>query len=261
MQADRMTLVDTHCHIDFEHFDDDREAAFARYAEVGGQWLVAVAVDLEQVPRLKMLAETRDNVFFSVGVHPNHEVDTEPTPEELRRLATHPKCVAIGETGMDFYRHRVPPEVQEARFRTHLKVARAIDKPVIVHMRDADTDTLRIMQDEAADACGGIMHCFSSTMDVAEQALELGLSISFSGNVTYKANEALREVAAGIPEEAILIETDSPYLAPIPHRGKRNEPAFVQHVAECIADVRGVSAAYIAGLSHENACRRFGISL
>jgi len=261
MQADGMRLVDTHCHIDFEHFDDDREAAFARYAEAGGRWLVAVAVDMAGIPRLRELAEMRDNVFFSVGVHPNHEIDAEPAPDELRRLAAHPKCVAIGETGMDFYRHRVSPEVQEARFRNHLKVAKAIDKPVIVHMRDADADTLRIMQDEAADACGGIMHCFSSTMEVAEQALELGFSISFSGNVTYKANEALRAVAARVPEEALLVETDAPYLSPVPYRGKRNEPAFVRHVVECIAAVRGVSAAYIAELSHDNACRRFGISL
>lgn len=254
-------LVDTHCHIDFRQFDEDREAAFERYAVAGGLWLVAVAVDLENVPRLRSLAEVRENVFFSVGVHPNHEMDAEPGFDELCKLANHPKCVAIGETGMDFFRYRVQASVQEARFRTHIRSARAVDKPVIVHMRDADDDTLRVLNEEGASECGGIMHCFSSNREVATQALDMGLSISFSGNVTYKANEALRAVAAFVPEEALLVETDAPYLAPLPHRGKRNEPAYVQHVIECIAGVRGLRPEYVAELSHENACRRFGVAL
>jgi len=258
-----LRLVDTHCHIDFHHFDEDRDAAFRRYGKAGGQWLVAVAVDVEveNIARLRELAESREDVFFSVGVHPNHDVEIEPTCVELCKLADHPKCVAIGETGMDFFRHHVEPAVQESRFRTHLTAAKALDKPLIVHMRDADTDTLRVLKDEGVEQCGGIMHCFSSNREVAEQALDMGLSISFSGNVTYKANEELRAVAGFVPEEAILIETDAPYLAPIPHRGQRNEPAHVQYVAECIAGVRGVSAAYIAELSHDNACRRFGVAL
>jgi len=256
-----MRLVDTHCHIDFEHFEDDREAALARFAAAGGQWLVAVAVavDLEHLPRLQGLAEAKEQVFFSVGVHPNHEVEAEPSFEELCRLAGHAKCVAIGETGMDFFRHHVSPELQEARFRTHLRAARAVDKPVIVHMRDADEATMRVLRDAGAEECGGIMHCFSSTREVAEQALDLGLSISFSGNVTYKANDELRRVAAFVPEEALLVETDAPYLAPVPHRGKRNEPAYVQHVVECIAEVRGMPPEDLAELSYENACRRFGV--
>jgi len=261
MTAAGLPLVDTHCHVDFEHFDEDREAMFGRYRAAGGQWLVAVAVDLENVPRLRSLAEVRDHVLFSVGVHPNHEVEAEPTFEQLCELSAHPKCVAIGETGMDFFRHRVAPELQEARFRTHIRAAIAVDKPVIVHMRDADEATLRVMKDAGVEACGGIMHCFSSGIEAATQALDMGLSISFSGNVTYKANEALRAVAGFVPEEAILIETDSPYLAPMPHRGKRNEPAYVQQVAECIAAVRGVSPAYIAELSFENACRRFSVDM
>ncbi len=254
-----MRLVDTHCHIDFDHFADDRDAAFARFAEAGGQWLVAVAVDLENIPRLRGLAEARPDVFFSVGVHPNHEVESEPDFHQLCRLADHPKCVAIGETGMDFFRHHVNAETQEARFRTHLRAAKKVDKPVIVHMREADEATMRVLADEAVEECGGIMHCFSSTREVAEQALDMGLSISFSGNVTYKANDELRKVAAFIPEEALLVETDAPYLAPVPLRGKRNEPAYVRHVVECIAGVRGVEPAYVAELCVENACRRFGI--
>ena len=233
---------------------------FTRFVEAGGQWLVAVAVDLENIPRLRSLAEVKDHVFFSVGVHPNHEVEAEPTFEQLCLLAGHPKCVAIGESGMDFFRHRVEPAVQESRFRTHLRAAKAVDKPVIVHMREADDDTLRVLEDEGADECGGIMHCFSSNREMAERALEMGLSISFSGNVTYKANDELRAVAGFVPEEALLVETDAPYLSPVPHRGKRNEPAYVQHVIECIAEVRGLTPEYVAELSHDNACRRFGVA-
>jgi len=250
-------LVDTHCHVDFQHFDDDREAVFDRYAAAGGQWLVAVAVDLENTPRLFALADKRANVYCSVGVHPNHEIEAEPTVEQLCELAAHPKCVAIGETGMDFFRHHVDKEIQEKRFRTHIRAAKQLNKPVIVHMREADADTLRVLKEEGADS--GIMHCFSSTWEVAQQALDLGMSISFSGNVTFKRNETLREVAAQIPEEALLIETDAPYLAPVPNRGKRNEPAYVRYVAECIADVRGTTAEYIAELGCENARRRFGV--
>jgi len=253
-----MQLVDTHCHVDFHHFDEDREAVFERYAEAGGQWLVAVAVDLENVPRLFALAEEKANVYCSVGVHPNHEIETEPTIEQLCELAAHPKCVAIGETGMDFFRHHVDPAIQEVRFRTHIRAAKLLNKPVIVHMREADTDTLRVLKEEGVD--NGIMHCFSSTWEIAQQALDMGMSISFSGNVTFKRNETLREVASKVPEEALLIETDAPYLAPIPNRGKRNEPAFVRHVAECIADVRGTTAEYIAELSCENARRRFNVA-
>jgi len=252
-------LVDTHCHVDFHHFDDDREAVFDRYAAAGGEWLVAVAVDLENVPRLFALAEERANVYCSVGIHPNHEIETEPTVMQLCELAAHPKCVAIGETGMDFFRHHVNREIQEARFRTHIRAAKRMSKPVIVHMREADADTMRILQGEGVDTCGGIMHCFSSTWEIARQALDLGMSISFSGNVTFKRNETLREVASRVPEEALLIETDAPYLAPVPYRGKRNEPAYVRHVAECIAEVRGVTAKYIAELTCENARRRFGV--
>jgi len=252
-------LVDTHCHVDFQHFDEDREAVFDRYAAAGGQWLVAVAVDLENVPRLFALVEEKSNVYCSVGIHPNHEIETEPTVEQLCELAAHPKCVAIGETGMDFFRHHVEPAIQKERFRTHIRAAKQLNKPVIVHMREADADTLRILKEEGVDTCGGIMHCFSSTWEIASKALELGMSISFSGNVTFKRNDGLREVAKHVPEDALLIETDSPYLTPVPNRGKRNEPAFVRHVAECIAEVRGITPEYIAELTCENARRRFDV--
>jgi len=254
-----MELFDTHCHIDFEHFDDDRDDVFQRMADAGVSRIVAVAVELEQTPRLLKLVESRNHVWFSVGVHPNHAVAKEPTFAELCSLSKHEKCVAIGETGMDFFRDALPAELQEARFRTHLQAAHRMQKPVIVHMRDADEATLRILKEEDVAGCGGIMHCFSSDWAAAKQAIDMGMSISFSGNVTFKKNDALREVAAKVPEDMFLIETDSPYLAPVPKRGKRNEPTFVKHVAECIAEVRGVSLEHIAKVSTANGLRRFGL--
>ncbi len=254
-----MQLFDTHCHIDFPHFDEDRDDVFARMADEGVSRIVAVSVEIEQTPCLIDLVESRDNVWFSVGVHPNHEVDHEPTVEALVELSKHEKCVAIGETGMDFFRDALDADVQEARFRTHLKAAHIVGKPVVVHMRDADEATLRILKDEDVAGCGGIMHCFSSGWHAAKQALDMDMSISFSGNVTFKKNDDLREVARKVPLESILIETDSPYLAPVPKRGKRNEPTYVKHVAECIAEVRGISLEALAEATTTNALKRFSI--
>jgi len=252
-----MELFDTHCHIDFHHFDDDRDAAFERMRENSVSRIIDVSVELEQTRRLVELSESRDGVWFSVGIHPNHEIDSEPTVQSLLSLAGHQKCVAIGESGMDFSRHRVPPDIQESRFRTHIQAAKQLDKPVIVHMRDADEATFRIMQEEDIMTCGGIMHCFSSSLDAARQALDMGLSISFSGNVTFKNSHELRDVAAFVPDASLLIETDAPYLAPVPQRGKRNEPSFVRHVAECIAQVRGQHVEAIAEMTTKNALLRF----
>jgi len=257
VQKNRVQLFDTHCHIDFEHFDDDRNEVFERMQEADVTRIVAVAVELEQTSRLIRLAESRDNVWFSVGVHPNHEVDHEPKVEQLCELAAHEKCVAIGESGMDFFRTHVDPAVQEERFRTHIRAAHAVNKPVIVHMRDADEATLRILKEENIAGCGGIMHCFSSNWDAASQALDMGMSISFSGNVTFKRNDELREVAAKVPVESILIETDSPYLAPVPMRGKRNEPTFVKHVAQCVADTRKMPVQELIEVTTANAMKRF----
>ncbi len=254
-----ITLFDTHCHVNFPHYSDDRNAMFDRMVVAGVERCVVVAVELEQVPELRALSETRDNVWFSSGVHPNHEVDKEPTQDEILSLADHPRCVAIGESGMDFFRNSVDPEIQESRFRTHLKAASACNKPIIVHNRNADEATIRILTDEGVETCGGIMHCFSSDWETAKQAIDLGMSISFSGNVTFKSNNALREVAAKVPDDLLLVETDAPYLTPVPYRGKRNEPAYVRHIAECIADVRGVSVENLASQTTKNAIKRFKI--
>ena len=254
-----ISLFDTHCHVNFPHYSDDREAMFDRMVVAGVERCMVVAVDLEHVHELRTLAEAHDNVWFSAGVHPNHEVPKEPTVDELLSLADHPRCMAIGETGMDFFRNSVEPDIQEARFRTHLQAARACNKPVIVHNRNADEATIRILTDEGVETCGGIMHCFSSDWQTAKQAIDLGMSISFSGNVTFKNNPALRDVAAQVPDDLLLIETDAPYLTPVPYRGKRNEPAYVRHIAECIADVRGVSLETLATQTTNNALKRFKI--
>lgn len=254
-----MRLFDTHCHIDFPHYDEDRSDMIERMRKTGVIGCVAVSVAFEELPRLFRLAESESNVWCSVGIHPNHETAEETSVEQLCELAQHDKCVAIGETGMDFFRHHVSPEIQEERFRTHIRAAKLLGKPVIVHMRDADSGTLRILKDENIQDCGGIMHCFSSGLDAARQALDMGMDISFSGNVTFKNNEELRLVAAAIPDKNLLIETDSPYLAPVPHRGQRNEPSYVRNVAECLAEVRGVSIEVLAEATTVNSFRRFSL--
>ena len=253
------SLFDTHCHIDFPHFDEDRDAVFERMTQEGIDYSVVVAVEYDHVPKLRALAESRQNVWFSVGIHPNHEVDHEPTLEWLCDVAKHPKCVAIGETGMDFYRHHVEPELQEVRFRTHINAAQKLGKPVIVHNRDADEASIRILKDAGIEKCGGIMHCFSADWDTARAALDMGMYISFSGNVTFKNNQQLRDVAARVPDDRLLIETDAPYLAPVPKRGKRNEPTYVKHVAECLAEVKGISIQALAEISTRNGLKVFGI--
>jgi len=250
-------LFDTHCHVDFEHFDQDRDEVFERMKQTGVTRIVAVAVELEQTSRLIDLVKSREGIWFSVGVHPNHEVSSEPTVNQLCELAQHEKCVAVGESGMDFFRTHVDPALQESRFRTHIRAAHVLHKPVIVHMRDADEVTLRILKEENISGCGGIMHCFSSNWDAASQALDMGMSISFSGNVTFKRNDELREVAGKVPVESILIETDSPYLAPVPMRGKRNEPSFVSHVAQCVADAQKMPVQEFIRITTANAMRRF----
>jgi TatD DNase family protein len=255
-----LSFFDSHCHLDFPQYAEDRDQVLLRMQEEGIDRSITVAVDFDHLHSLQALAEQHDGIWFSVGIHPNHEVETEPTVDQLCALSGHAKCVAIGETGMDFFRHHVSPEVQESRFRTHIRAARQLNKPVIVHNRDADADSIRILKDEAIEQCGGIMHCFSADWETARAALDMGMYISFSGNITFKNNQQLRDVAAKVPEDRILIETDAPYLAPVPHRGKRNEPTYVRHVAECIAGVKGMSLESAARFSTDNAMRVFNLS-
>jgi TatD DNase family protein len=249
--------IDSHCHINFPELAGRLPALFERMAANQVGYALCIGVELEKFPEIRTLAETYPNVFASVGVHPDHEACTEPTVEDLVALADHPRVVAIGETGLDYFRLTGDLEWQRDRFRTHIRAARAARKPLVIHTRAAADDTLRLMREEQAGEAGGVMHCFTESLAVAEAAVELGFYISFSGIVTFKNAAALREVAAAIPIERILIETDSPYLAPVPHRGQTNEPGFVKHVAEEIARVRGTTTEAIGAATTANFFRLF----
>jgi len=250
-------FVDSHCHINFPDLANRLPQVFERMAANGVTHALCIGVELEKFPEIRTLAETHANVYASVGVHPDHEDCTEPTVEELVALADHPRVVAIGETGLDYFRLTGDLEWQRARFRTHIRAARACRKPLVIHTRAAADDTLAIMREESAGEAGGVMHCFTESLAVAEAALELGFHISFSGIVTFKNAADLREVAAAVPLERMLIETDSPYLAPVPHRGQTNEPGFVKHVAEEIARVRGTTPEAVGEATTANFFRLF----
>jgi TatD DNase family protein len=214
---------------------------------------LCVSVNLENFPRVLAVAESHANVYASVGVHPDHDEGREPDVDELVALARHPRVVAIGETGLDYYRmQREDVDWQRARFRTHIRAARQAGKPLIIHTRNAADDTLAIMAEEGAAEAGGVMHCFTESWEVAEAALAMGFYISFSGIVSFKSAKDLKEVARRVPLERMLIETDSPYLAPMPHRGKRNEPAYVRHVAEEIAGLRGIPLEQVGAATSKN---------
>lgn len=245
-------LVDSHCHLDFPDLIADEAGALQRMADNGVTHALCVAVKLETLPGVLGLAERHANLFASVGVHPDNADCDEPDEARLLSLAAHPKVVAIGETGLDYYWHKDAPEWQRARFRTHIRAARRCGKPLIIHTRDAAADTLRLMREESADEVGGVMHCFTETREVAAQALELGFYISFSGIVSFKTAESLREVARFVPSDRLLVETDAPYLAPVPFRGKTNQPAYVRHVAEAVATARGETLQAVADATTRN---------
>jgi len=254
-----MMLVDSHCHLDFPDLAGQLESVFGLMKENGVAQALCVSVSLTDFPRIRKLAESYSHVVASVGIHPDHEGEA-TSVSELVTLADHPKVVAIGETGLDYYRLTGDLEWQRDRFRTHIRAARACCKPLIVHTRAAAADTLRIMSDEGAGLAGGVMHCFTESWEVAEAAMGLGFHISFSGIVTFKNAGELREVARRVPLDRMLIETDSPFLAPMPHRGKTNQPGYVRHVAEEIARIRNVSLDEVAEATTENFCRLFNVA-
>ncbi|HEX7044693.1 MAG TPA: TatD family hydrolase [Burkholderiales bacterium] len=245
-------LVDSHCHLDFAPLGSDVPAVLARAREQGVGHCLCVSVTLEAFPRVREIAHAHPNVYASVGVHPNERAGREPTADELIALAQDARIVAIGETGLDYYRSEGSTDWQQERFRNHIRAARAARKPLIIHTREAAADTLRIMREEGADQIGGVMHCFTESWEVARAAMDMNFYISFSGIVTFRNAEALRDVGRRVPADRMLIETDSPYLAPVPHRGKPNEPAFVRHVAECLAAVRGESLDAVAEQTTRN---------
>ncbi|MDR4125758.1 TatD family hydrolase [Yanghanlia caeni] len=234
-------FVDSHCHLDFPELAPDVPQILDDMARNRVSHALVVAVSKPEWARIRELVAPHDNLFASVGVHPDYPDTEEPTVEDLVQAAADPKIVAIGETGLDYYRGSEPFDWQRERFRVHIRASRQCGLPLIIHTRSAARDTLDIMAQEGADAAGGVMHCFTETWDVAQAAMELGFYISFSGIVTFRNATALQEVACRVPLERMLIETDAPYLAPVPFRGKRNDPSKVPHVAQKIADLRGIA--------------------
>lgn len=253
-------LIDSHCHINFPELADQAELLLAQMRQNHVSHALCVAVNLPEWPSVLDMAERYPNLYASVGVHPDYEDTPEPSVGQLVELARHPKVIAIGETGLDYFRLQGDLEWQRERFRQHIRAALKINKPLIIHTRSAATDTLRIMQEEGADRVGGVMHCFTESWEVAQQAIAMNFYISFSGIVTFKNAVALKEVAKNIPLDRMLIETDSPYLAPVPFRGKQNQPAFVRHVAEEIARIRAVSIDEIANATTGNFFNLFKLS-
>jgi TatD DNase family protein len=273
--------TDSHCHLDFPGLRENLPAVLERMRQAGVSRALCVSVTLEDFPQVLALAQASNagpwadvaqagqgteapQLFASVGVHPDYPDCEEPTVDGLVRLSDSPKIIATGETGLDYFRANTDPglthEWQRERFRVHIRAARITGKPLIIHTRSASDDTIRIMAEEQAGVVGGVMHCFTETLAVARAALDLGFYISFSGIVTFKNAEDLREVARFVPLERMLIETDSPYLAPVPHRGKTNEPAFVSHVGDYLATLRGVDVEAFAHLTSQNFDRCFRLS-
>lgn len=246
-----MSLVDSHCHIDFPELAADIEGVLTRMAANEVTHALCVSVNLEDFPRVHALARDHANIFASAGVHPDH-TGAEPTEAELRSAGSADKVVAIGETGLDYYRASGDLEPQRARFRRHIGVARELKKPLIIHCRQAAEDLLRIMAEEGAREVGGVMHCFTESWEVAARAMEMDFRISFSGIVTFRNAAPLREVAGRVPLDRMLVETDSPYLAPVPYRGKTNEPSYVRHVAAAIAELRGLPLSEVAAATSAN---------
>jgi len=260
----RLMYIDSHCHIDFPELAARLPEVFANMAENKVTHALCVSVNLPDFPRVLALAEKYPQVYASVGVHPDYEDTPEPELAELVRLSQHPRIVAIGETGLDYYRLQGDLEWQRSRFRTHIRASRQTGKPLIIHTRSASEDTLKLMRAEGAgtDAGGpgGVMHCFTESLQVAQAAMAMGFYISLSGIVTFKSAKELQAVARAVPLERLLIETDSPYLAPVPHRGKTNEPGWVMHVAEFLAQLKAVPVEQVAQQTTDNFFNLFKIA-
>lgn len=245
-------LVDSHCHINFEPLSEDTEGVIQRAHDMGVEHMLCVSVNMEDFPEVLALARSYDFIYASVGVHPNHDEGREPSTEELVELARDPDVVAIGETGLDYFRSTGDMSWQKERFARHIHAGIESDRPLIIHTREAALDTMDMLEAEQASQCGGVMHCFAEDWKTAKRALDIGFYISFSGILTFKNAQDMREVAKKVPLDLLLVETDSPYLAPVPMRGKTNEPAFTSYVANMLAEVKGVSKEEIAMTTTEN---------
>jgi TatD DNase family protein len=255
MSSNNINLVDSHCHLnmlDLAPYAGKLSGVIDAAAEVGITAMLCISVDLSTLPAVLQTAEQFNNVYASVGVHPNDSKDDPVTVAQLVQLAQHPKVIAIGETGLDYYRSEGDLEWQRDAFRTHIRAAKELQKPLIIHTRAAQVDTIKIMREEGVQAVGGVMHCFTEDWDMAQQAIDLGFYISFSGIVTFKNAVQIQAVAKQIALSSMLVETDSPYLAPIPHRGKPNYPAYTRIVAEYIAELRAESLEVVAQQTTQN---------
>jgi len=253
-------LIDSHCHLDFPDFAEDLPAVIARAEAAGVQQMVTIGTYLSRAPQVLALAERFPQIWCTIGVHPHHAADelAETTVERLIEWSRRPKVIGLGETGLDYFYDQSPRPQQRESFSRHLQACRATGLPVIVHSRDAEEDTAALLREHAAEGgLTGVIHCFTSSRWLAEQVLELGFHLSLSGILTFRNAEALRQVAAAVPLERLLVETDAPYLAPIPQRGKRNEPAFVAHTAAALATLKGVSAEELARITSANFARLF----
>lgn len=254
-------LVDSHCHLDFPELADKLPQVIGRMREAGVGAALCAGVTLERFPAVLAIARQHRNIFAAVGVHPDTRDGLEADIESLVRLADDPKVVAIGETGLDYYRLDGDLEWQRRRFRVHIEAARRCGKPLIIHTRAAREDTLRILREERAGEVGGVFHCFTEDRETAWAAIDLGFHVSFSGIVTFKNAAELKEIAAELPLDRILVETDAPYLAPVPHRGKLNEPAYVSHVAARIAELRSIPVSELSLATTVNFCRLFSVAI
>jgi len=247
-----MQIIDSHCHINFPELGEDIEGVLKRMEENNVAKALCVSVQLEKLDEILGLAAKYPNIYASVGVHPDNENCEEPTTEQLVTLSNHPKVVAIGETGLDYFRTKGDTEWQRKRFRVHIDAAKRTHKPLIIHTREAGNDTLDILREQGRGEVKGVMHCFTETLPFALASIELGFLISFSGILTFKNAEDIRTVAKAIPLESVMVETDSPYLAPMPHRGKTNEPSYVRFVLEELARVKEVPVDIVAQKTTEN---------
>jgi hydrolase, TatD family len=253
-------LVDSHCHLDFPDFAEELDAVVDRARQAGVGRMVTICTYLSRFDRILAVAERYDDVLCSLGVHPHQAAEEIEgvTVERLVDLSKHPKVIGLGETGLDYFYDKSPRDVQQECFRRHIRASIETGLPLIIHTRDADDDTMRIVKEEAAgQPVKGLLHCFSSGRQLAEEAIEFGFSLSLSGIVTFKKSEDLRAIVRDVPLDRILVETDAPYLAPVPFRGKRNEPAYVAHTAACVAAVKAVDAAELARITTANFFRLF----
>lgn len=255
MTISDLTFADSHCHLNYEGLKDRNTEILQEMEDMGVRYGLNVCTELEEADTVLSQVLNHPHLVASVGVHPDYESSTEPTVDELVHRASHPKIAAIGETGLDYYRLKGDLDWQRERFRVHIRAAVDIGKPLIIHTRDSAEDTLRILKEEGAERVGGVMHCFTESVEVAQRSIDLNFLISLSGIVTFKNATQVHDVARQIPLEHLMIETDSPFLAPVPYRGKTNQPAWVVHVAERIAELKGCEMGEVAAKTTANFLR------